>query len=198
MAIVAALAVVAVLGTKLSSRLTGVLVAIKVAVVLFVIALGAFFIKAANYSPFIPPAQPAEKGSGGTAPLIQVLAGVTPQHFGFFGIVAAASIVFFAYIGFDIVATTAEETRNPQRDMPRGILGSLAICAVLYMATALVVTGMTNYKNLDTGAPLAKAFTDVGQGWAAHVISLGAICAALHDGHTSHRGIASTTGLFLG
>ena len=174
--IVVALTIVAILGTKLSGRITGVLVAIKVAVVLFVIGLGVFFVKAANYSPFVPPAQDAEGASGGDAPLLQVLAGVTPQHFGWFGIVAAASIVFFAYIGFDVVATTAEETRNPQRDMPRGILGSLAICAVLYMATAAVVVGMTPYQDLNTAAPLARAFDEAGQGWAANLISLGAVC----------------------
>ena len=108
--------------------------------------------------------------------MLQALLGVVPQHFGFFGIVAAASIVFFAYIGFDVVATTAEETRNPQRDMPRGILWSLGICAVLYMATAFVITGMANYRDLDTGAPLAEAFSANGVEWAARLISLGAIC----------------------
>ncbi|MCW2642810.1 MAG: amino acid permease, partial [Dactylosporangium sp.] len=173
--IVLVLGVVMVVGMKMSSRLTTVLVGVKLAVVLFVIGFGAFFIKAANYSPFIPPPQPAPK-AGANAPLLQVLAGVTPQHFGWLGVLAAAAIVFFAYIGFDVVATTAEETRNPQRDMPRGILGSLAICALLYVAVAAVVTGMTRYTNLNTGAPLAKAFDDVGQGWAAKVISLGAIC----------------------
>ncbi|WP_238010382.1 amino acid permease [Dactylosporangium sp. AC04546] len=174
--IVAALTLVTVLGAKLSGRVTGVLVAIKVAVVLFVIGLGLFFIKAANYSPFIPAAVPAGKESGGAAPLLQVLAGITPQHFGWFGIVAAASIVFFAYIGFDVVATTAEETRRPQRDVPLGVIGSLVICAVLYMATSFVVTGMVHYTALDTAAPLAKAFDLVGQTWAADLISLGAVC----------------------
>jgi APA family basic amino acid/polyamine antiporter len=174
--IVAALTLVTIVGTKLSGRFTGVLVAVKIAVVLFVIGLGVFFVKAANYSPFIPDAEAAEKSSGGDAPLLQVLAGVTPQHFGWFGIVAAASIVFFAYIGFDVVATTAEETRDPQRDMPRGIIGSLIICAVLYMATSAVVTGMVNYTELDTAAPLSKAFDGVGLGWAANIISLGAVC----------------------
>ncbi|HYN96110.1 MAG TPA: amino acid permease [Pilimelia sp.] len=174
-AIVAVLTAVGVVGTKLSGRFTAVLVGIKVAVVLAVIGFGLFFVKAANYSPFLPPGEPAERVSGGEAPLLQVLAGVTPQHFGWFGVLAAASIVFFAYIGFDVVATTAEETRNPQRDMPRGILGSLAICVVLYMATAAVITGMSPYRELNTGAPLAKAFDDVGQAWAANLISLGAL-----------------------
>jgi basic amino acid/polyamine antiporter, APA family len=174
--IVALLTVVGIVGTKLSGRLTGILVAVKVAVVLFVIGLGLFYIKADNYSPWIPPAEPAEASGGGEAPLLQTVLGVVPQHFGWFGIIAAASIVFFAYIGFDVVATTAEETRNPQRDMPRGILASLGICAVLYMAVAFVVTGMANYRDLDTGAPLAEAFSTNGVEWAARVISLGAIC----------------------
>jgi APA family basic amino acid/polyamine antiporter len=108
--------------------------------------------------------------------LLQQLLGVVPQHFGGWGIIAAASIVFFAYIGFDIVATTAEETRNPQRDLPRGILGSLAVCTLLYIAVAFVLTGMTHYTQLNTAAPLALAFELVGQGWAAKIISLGAIC----------------------
>ncbi|GAA3450484.1 amino acid permease [Dactylosporangium matsuzakiense] len=174
--IVAVLSVVAIVGAKLSGRVTGALVIVKVAVVLFVIVLGLFFIKTANYTPFIPAAQAAEKESGGDAPLLQVLAGITPQHFGWFGIVAAASIVFFAYIGFDVVATTAEETHNPQRDVPRGIIGSLVICAVLYMAVSFVVTGMVHYGDLNTAAPLAKAFDLAGQGWAANLISLGAVC----------------------
>ncbi|UWP81621.1 amino acid permease [Dactylosporangium fulvum] len=176
MFVVAALTVVGILGAKLSGRVTGALVVVKVAVVLFVIGFGLFFIKAVNYQPFIPPAEAAERQSGADAPLLQILAGVTPQHFGWFGVVAAASIVFFAYIGFDVVATTAEETRKPQRDVPWGIIGSLIICAVLYMATSFVVTGMVKYTDLDTAAPLAKAFNVIGQGWAADLISLGAVC----------------------
>jgi len=174
--IVALLTVVGVVGTKLSGRVTGILVAIKVAVVLFVIGLGLFYITSDNWSPFVPPGQPAPGVSGGEEPLLQALLGVVPQQFGIFGIVAAASIVFFAYIGFDVVATTAEETRNPQRDVPRGILWSLGICALLYMAVAFVVTGMSKYSSLDTGAPLAKAFSDVGVDWASKVISVGAVC----------------------
>ncbi|GAA0733983.1 amino acid permease [Dactylosporangium roseum] len=174
--VVVALTVVSILGAKLSGRVTGTLVVVKVAVVLFVIGLGLFFVKAANYQPFIPPAETAERQSGADAPLLQILVGMTPQHFGWFGIVAAASIVFFAYIGFDVVATTAEETRRPQRDVPWGIIGSLVICAVLYMATSFVVTGMVKYTDLDTAAPLAKAFDVVGQGWAADLIALGAVC----------------------
>ena len=174
--IVVALGVVGLVGVKFSSRVTGVLVAIKVAVVLFVVAAGLFFIKASNYRPFVPPSAPASGERGGAQPLIQWLLGFTPSHFGISGIVAAASIVFFAYIGFDVVATTAEETRNPQRDVPRGILGSLAVVTVLYMAVCLVVTGMRKYPELNSAAPLADAFRGVGATWAARLISLGGIC----------------------
>ena len=157
--IVAVLAVVAVVGAKLSGRVTGVLVVIKIAVVLLVIVVGAFYIKTANYHPFIPPSKPkSDEVSGLTQPLIQALFGFEPTSFGIFGVVAAASVVFFAYIGFDIVATAAEETRNPKRDMPRGIIGSLVICTVLYVLVSLVITGMVKYDQLDSAAPLAEAF----------------------------------------
>ena len=106
---------------------------------------------------------------------MQAFLGLKPTSFGVFGVVAATSVVFFAFIGFDIVATTAEETANPQRDMPRAILGSLAICTVLYMAVAAVLTGMVPYGQLNTGAPLAEAFDSIGVTWAARVIALGAV-----------------------
>jgi APA family basic amino acid/polyamine antiporter len=176
MFVVAVLGVLIVVGTKLSSRLTGILVAIKIAVVLFVVIAGIFFIKSANYHPFVPPSRPAEAGAGGSTPLLQVLAGVTPSHFGAWGIVAAASIVFFAFIGFDVVATTAEETREPQRDLPRGIIGTLVICTVLYAAVSFVITGMRPYKTLNTAAPLSEAFNANGAHWASSLISLGAVC----------------------
>jgi basic amino acid/polyamine antiporter, APA family len=176
--IVAALATLAVVGTKISSRFTAVLVAIKLAVVLLVIVLGAFYIKAENYTPFIPPSQPVDAEHVGVMhqPLVQAIFGLEPQAFGVFGVVAAASVVFFAYIGFDIVATAAEETRNPQRDMPRGILASLIICTILYMLVAAVITGMVHYSQLNTADPLAEAFDAIGVTWAAKVIALGAVC----------------------
>ena len=139
------------------------IVAIKVAIVLLVIAVGVFYVKAANYSPFVPPAEPAEAGATGwDAPLVQTLFGFTQGTFGWGGVIAGAAIVFFAFIGFDIVATAAEETQDPGRDLPRGILGSLAICTVLYVAVSLVVVGMQNYTELNVDAPLADAFSDVG------------------------------------
>ncbi|MCA2220185.1 amino acid permease [Nonomuraea sp. NEAU-L178] len=162
-------------GIKLSSRVNLVIVTIKVAVILLVIVAGLFFINTANYSPFIPPPVSTPGVEGLKAPLIQVLFGITPVAFGVIGIFSAAAVVFFAFIGFDIVATAAEETIKPQRDLPRGIIGSLAICTVLYVAVSLVVVGMQRYDKLSEKAPLADAFTAVGQSWAATLISIGAI-----------------------
>ena len=167
---------VLVLGIKLSSRVTAVIVVIKVAIVLLVIAVGLFFVKAANYTPFVPPAEPAAEGaSGWDAPLVQTLFGFDQGTFGWGGVIAGAAVVFFAFIGFDIVATAAEETRNPGRDLPRGILGSLAICTVLYVAVSLVVVGMQNYADLSADAPLADAFADEGLAFFSGVISVGAL-----------------------
>ncbi|MFE6687250.1 amino acid permease [Streptomyces sp. NPDC057743] len=172
--LVLAITAVLVLGMKLSSRVTSVVVGVKVTVVLLVIIAGAFFITGANYRPFIPPSQPSPAGGGVAAPLSQLLFGFTPSHFGVMGIFAAAAVVFFAFIGFDIVATAAEETRVPQRDVPRGILGSLAICTLLYVAVSVVVTGMEKYDQLSVDAPLADAFKHVGHPFYAGLISFGA------------------------
>lgn len=168
------LTAILVFGMKLSSRVTAVVVGIKVTVVLLVIIAGAFFINGAHYTPFVPPSEPTEAGGGLGAPLSQLMFGFAPANFGTMGIFAAAAVVFFAFIGFDIVATAAEETRNPQRDVPRGILGSLAICTLLYVAVSIVVTGMQKYSKLSTDAPLADAFKDLGQPFFAGVISFGA------------------------
>jgi basic amino acid/polyamine antiporter, APA family len=166
---------VLILGIRLSSRITSIIVAIKIVIVLLVIAVGVFYVKAANYHPFIPPSQPGKAGSGFAAPLIQTLFGFTPSTFGVSGIFAGAAIVFFAFIGFDIVATAAEETKNPKRDLPRGIIGSLIICTVLYVAVCLVVVGMQQYTKLSETAPLADAFRSVGLPFFSGVISLGAL-----------------------
>src|ERR671933_1320433 len=163
------------LGIKLSSRVTSVIVAIKIVIVLLVIVVGLFYVKAANYTPFVPPAQPGEKGSGLTAPLIQLISGFTPSTFGVGGILAGAAIVFFAFIGFDIVATAAEETKDPKRDLPRGIIGSLVICTLLYVAVSLVVVGMQRYTELSVTAPLADAFRSVGKPFFSGIISVGAL-----------------------
>ncbi|PKV88532.1 amino acid permease [Streptomyces sp. TLI_146] len=189
-ALVLLLTAILVLGMKLSARVTSVVVAIKVTVVLIVIIAGAFFIKSENYKPFIPKAQPQEAGGNLQAPLIELMSGYAPTNFGVMGIFTAASVVFFAFIGFDIVATAAEETKNPQRDMPRGILGSLFICTALYVAVSIVVTGMQHYSKLSIDAPLADAFKATGHPFYAGVISFGAavglttVCMILLLGQT--------------
>src|SRR5439155_22185513 len=111
------------------------------------------YIKSANSSPFVPPPAGASSGSGVEQSLFSLLAGGSSSTFGLFGLLAGASLVFFAFIGFDIVATTAEEARDPQRTVPRGILGSLAIVTVLYVAVSLVVTGMVTYQKLASKNP---------------------------------------------
>jgi len=166
---------VLILGIKLSSRITSIIVAIKVAIVLLVIVVGVFYVKAANYTPFVPPAAPGEGETGLTQPFIQLLSGFTPSTFGVGGIIAGAAIVFFAFIGFDIVATAAEETKDPAKDLPRGIFGSLAVCTVLYVLVSLVVVGMQNYTELNAEAPLAGAFSSVGLPFFAGIISVGAL-----------------------
>ncbi|GGJ22306.1 amino acid permease [Streptomyces brasiliensis] len=189
-ALILVLTCILVIGMKLSARVTEVVVAIKVAVVLIVIIAGAFFITADNYKPFIPKAQPVAAGGSLKAPLIQLMVGWAPSNFGVMGIFTAASVVFFAFIGFDVVATAAEETKNPQRDMPRGILGSLLVCTVLYVAVSIVVTGMQHYSQLSVDAPLADAFKAIGHPWYAGVISFGAavglttVCMILLLGQT--------------
>ncbi|WP_433336354.1 amino acid permease [Spirillospora sp. CA-294931] len=176
-AIVLVLAVTALLvaGVKVSSRVNAVVLTIKLAVVFLVIIAGLFFIKGDNYTPFIPPQKSTPEVEGAAAPLMQVLFGITPVSFGWLGIFAAISIVFFAYIGFDIVATAAEEARDPQRDLPIGLIGSLIITALLYAAVSLVVVGMQNYTELSEAAPLADAFKAVGHPGFATVISFGAV-----------------------
>src|SRR4029453_17961367 len=113
--------------------------------------------------------------TGLSQPLLQFFSGIEPTAFGVGGIFAGAALVFFAYIGFDVVATTAEEAKNPQRDLPIGIIASLAICTVLYCSVALVITGMVKYDQIDPKAALASAFTSVGKSGYATLISAGAV-----------------------
>ena len=162
-------------GIKVSSRVNLVFVSIKVAVVLFVIIAGLFYIKSANYSPFIPPSGSAPAAGAKTVPSLLQDFGFAPGSFGVSGIFTGAALVFFAFIGFDIVATAAEETKNPQRNMPIGILGSLAICTTLYVAVSLVITGMVKYTDIKINAPLAEAFRSVGKPGFATLISIGAL-----------------------
>jgi len=179
--IVGVVSTLLVLGTKVSSNVSAAITAVKVAVVLLVVVVGAFYIKRANYSPFIPPTETG-KGAAGTGidqSVFSLLTGGGGSHYGWYGVLAGASIVFFAFIGFDVVATTAEETKNPQRDVARGILASLAIVTVLYVAVSVVLSGMVSYTELrDRGngrANLATAFSINGIEWAAKIISIGAL-----------------------
>jgi basic amino acid/polyamine antiporter, APA family len=174
-AIVIVLTGVICLGIKVSSQVNLVMVVIKLGVVLFVIVAGLFYIKASNYSPFIPPTGSKTAAGAESAPSLLQDMGFSPGSFGVTGIFTGAALVFFAFIGFDIVATAAEETRNPQRDMPIGILGSLAICTTLYVAVSLVVTGMVKYTDIKIDAPLAEAFRSVGKPGFATMISVGAL-----------------------
>ncbi len=173
--LVAVLTVVVSIGIKESMRVNLVLVVIKVFIVLFVIVAGLGYIKGSNYHPFIPPPEHTKAVSGLTAPLIQTLFGLTPSTYGALGIVAGASLVFFAYIGFDVVATTAEEARNPSRDLPIGIIASLVICTLLYMGVSAVITGMVKYDQIDPKAALASAFESVGKGGYATLVAAGAV-----------------------
>ncbi len=174
-AIVLILTAVICLGIRVSAAFNTVAVVTKLAIVFLVIIAGLFYIKSRNYHPFIPPSgtKPAA-GASADASLLQDL-GLSPGSFGIGGMVSAAALVFFAFIGFDIVATAAEETKKPQRDMPIGILASLAICTTLYVAVSLVVTGMVKYNQIVVKAPLAEAFRSVGKPGFATIISVGAL-----------------------
>lgn len=136
-------------GVRKSARFNAVMVFIKVAVILLFIAVGVWYVKPENWTPFMP--------------------------FGFSGVAAGAATVFFAYLGFDAVSTAAEEVRNPQRNMPIGIIASLAICTLLYIAVSLILTGIVPYDQLGVKNPVAFALNYIEQDWVAGFISLGAI-----------------------
>ena len=141
-------------GIKESRRSTNVMVILKIAIILLVMVAGVFYVNPTNWTPFLPN--------------------------GISGVLAGTSAVFFSYIGFDAISTTAEECRNPQRDLPRAMFYSLIICTVIYILVALVLTGMTSYKNLDVGDPLAYVFSAMNSTWAnwiAGVISISAVIA---------------------
>ena len=155
--IIAIVTTLLVIGIKESASVNGVIVLIKLAVVILFIVLVAGHINPDNWHPFIPP------NTGHR------------EHFGFSGVVAGAAIVFFAYIGFDAVSTAAQEAKNPQRDMPIGIIGSLIICTVLYIAVAAIATGVVPYTDLDVPAPIAKVADYTGLGFFGSFIKIGAI-----------------------
>ena len=149
--ITAIITAVVYIGIQESRRTANAMVILKLAVIALVIVAGAFYVQPANWNPFLPN--------------------------GFSGVLKGTAAVFFAYIGFDAISTTAEECRNPQRDLPRAMLYSLVICTVIYILIALVLTGMVSYTSLDVGDPLAAVFSRVGQPWIAGVIAASAVIA---------------------
>jgi APA family basic amino acid/polyamine antiporter len=138
-------------GVSESAWFNTAMVALKLVIIAFFLIVGAFYVKPDNWTPFAPN--------------------------GWTGISTAAAIIFFAYIGFDAVSTAAEETKDPQRDMPFGIIASLVVCTVIYILVALVLTGLLPYKELNTAEPLATAFSALGMNWTAGIIALGAVIA---------------------
>jgi APA family basic amino acid/polyamine antiporter len=177
-AIALVLGVVAMIGIRESKWVTNALVVVKVSVCVFVVVVGIFFVKAANLSPFVPASKPVPKSealSGLQQPLWQWITGADPTAFGVTGVFVAAAVVFFAYSGFEAVANLGEETKDPAKDMPRGLLGTLTICTLLYILVCFVITGMVKYTGLSEGAPISDAFDQVGMGWASILIAVAAI-----------------------
>src|SRR5579872_5573434 len=159
MLVVAVITAICYIGIRQSSTFNSWIVAIKVTVVLLFIFFGISHINTANWHPFVPP----NAGEWG--------------KFGPSGVLAAAGVIFFAYIGFDALSTAAQETRNPQRDMPIGILGSLIICTILYVVVAAVLTGMVKYTELDVAAPVALALDKYpALHWLGIPVKFGAVC----------------------
>jgi APA family basic amino acid/polyamine antiporter len=156
--LIAVLTALLVIGVRESAGFNNIVVAIKVAIIFLVIGFGFMFVNPDNWTPFIPPAE-------------------GPGQFGWGGIVRGAGVIFFAYIGFDAVSTAAQEAKNPQRDMPIGILGSLAFCTVLYILMSLVMTGLVPYPQLNNPAPVYVALAAAGPGlaWLTNLIAIGAM-----------------------
>jgi APA family basic amino acid/polyamine antiporter len=167
--IVAIITAILVKGIRESASFNAVMVIIKLAIVLFVIAVGAFYVDPKNWHPFAP------YGYTGISLFGQSICGQTSSGGQPLGMLAGAAITFIAYIGFDSVSTHAEEARNPRRDVPIGIIASLVICTLLYAAVAAVLTGMVPYDQLDIHAPVSRAFEKVGLPWAQFIISSGAL-----------------------
>ncbi len=157
--IIAIMTTLLVIGIKESAKFNNIIVMVKVVVILLFIGFGISHIDIANWSPFIP----ENTGSFG--------------HFGWSGVLTGAAVVFFAYIGFDAVSTTSQEAINPKRDVPIGILVSLLVCTILYIAVSLVLTGIVNYKDLNVPAPIALAINNAGTSliWLRPIIKIGAI-----------------------
>ena len=169
MVIISLVTVVLVVGIRESATFNAAMVILKVAIVIFIIVVGAFYVNPANWHPFAPYGYTGINFFGTTL-LGQADAGGQPL-----GMLAGAGIIFFAYIGFDSVSTHSEEARKPERDVPIGIIASLLICTVLYMGVGAVLTGMVPANNIDINAPVSSAFRQVGLTWAQLMISVGAI-----------------------
>jgi APA family basic amino acid/polyamine antiporter len=155
--VIVAVTALLVVGIRESATVNAWIVAIKVVVVILFVLAGISYVSPENWTPLVPPNQ----GTFG--------------EFGWSGVLRAAGLVFFAYIGFDAVSTAAQETRDPQRAMPIGILGSLAVCSVLYVAVALVLTGLVDYRTLNVPDPIAVGIDATGIEWLKPVVKLGAI-----------------------
>lgn len=155
--IILAVTALLVIGVKESAFVNNLIVIVKVAILLLFIAVGGGFINTANWQPFIPP----NTGTFG--------------EYGASGVLRGAGVIFFAYIGFDAVSTAAQEARNPQKDMPIGILGSLVLCTILYIAVALVLTGIVSYTQLNVPDPVAVGVNAIGTTWLAPIVKIGAI-----------------------
>jgi len=157
-AIVILMTIVLVVGIQESATVNNVIVVLKVGIILLFLGVGIQYIRIANFTPFVP----ANTGEFG--------------HFGVSGILRGAGLIFFAYIGFDAVSTAAQEAKNPQRDMPIGIIGSLAVCTVLYMLVSAALTGMIPYTELDVPHPVGYAVEHIpGMHWMAWMVNLGAV-----------------------
>jgi basic amino acid/polyamine antiporter, APA family len=168
-AITAIITWILVRGIKESASFNAGMVMVKLAVVFFVIIVGAFYVNPANWHPFAP------FGFTGISFFGKPLFGATDAGGNPVGMLSGAAIIFFAYIGFDAVSTQAEEAKNPKRDVPIGIVASLIICTVLYIAVSAVLTGMVRYDQIDINAPVSTAFKTVGLTWAQLLISIGAL-----------------------
>lgn len=160
---------VLVVGIRESASFNAAMVIVKVVIVFFVIIVGAFYVDSKNWRPFAP------YGLTGISFFGHTLFGQTGPGGEPLGMLAGAAVIFFAYIGFDSVSTHAEEARNPRRDVPIGIVTSLILCTILYIAVAAVLTGMVPYNKINIDAPVSDAFKQVGLPWAQFLISLGAL-----------------------
>lgn len=164
-------------GIRTTARTNMAMTLVKLAVVALFLVIGVQHLNPANWSPFIPAGHSnATAGDFWQQPLLTKLGLGLNANFGAAGVLTGGAIIFGAYSGFDIMASSAEEARNPRRTMPRALSATVAVCALLYMAVALVVTGMQNYTKLDNAAPITTALQAVGAHWASRVIGLGAIC----------------------